>query len=339
MENTQHEMEHSIRLTSPEMASLWTSYLSDTMAICVLKYILEKVEDSQIKQVFEYALELANTHIKTITEIFKEEKFPIPVGFTDEDVDLSAPRLFSDTYWLKYLHVMTIHGLTGYAVSLTTATRSDIRDYYTKCNRSSTELYNKTIDVLLSKGVFPRPPYISTPDKAEFVRKQSFLNGWFGDRRPLNSVEISNIFFNLNKDIVSRALKIGFSQVAKSNEVRDFMIKGADITFKHIEVFSSILHENDLPSALRLESEITNSTVPPFSDKLMLYHAQVLVITAIAFYGAGMATCMRRDLAVQYQRIITETQMYAEDGANILIKNGWMEQAPQADDRKALAHV
>ncbi|MDF2910424.1 MAG: hypothetical protein K0Q56_1305 [Sporolactobacillus laevolacticus] len=339
MENMKHETEHSIRLTSPEMASLWTSYQSDTMAICVLKYMLEKVEDSQIKTVFEYALELANTHIQTITGIFKEENFPIPAGFTDEDVDLSAPRLFSDTYWLKYLHVMTIHGLTGYAVALTTAIRSDIRDYYTECNRSSTELYNKTIEALLSKGIFQRPPYISTPDKVEFVKKQSFLNGWFGDRRPLNSVEISNIFFNLNKDTVNRALQIGFSQVAKSNEIRDFMLRGADITFKHIEVFSSILHENDLPSALRLESEITNCIVPPFSDKLMMYHTQILVAAAIAFFGAGMAACMRRDLAVQYQRIITETQLYAEDGVNILIKNGWMEQVPQADDRKALAYI
>lgn len=339
MDNMKQEVEHSIRLTSPEIASLWTVYQSDTMAICVLKYMLEKVEDRQIKSVFEDALALANTHVRTISGIFKKENFPVPAGFTDEDVDLSAPRLFSDVYWLKYLHVMTIHGLTGYAVALTTATRSDIRDYYTQCNRLSTELYNKTIDVLLSKGVFQRPPYISTPNQVEFVKKQSFLNGWFGDRRPLNSIEISNIFFNLNKDIVSRALQIGFSQVAKSKEVRDFMVRGADMTFKHIDVFSSVLHKNDLPSALRLESEITNGTVSPFSDKLIMYHTQLLVAAAIAFYGAGMAACMRRDLAVRYQRIITETQLYLEDGANILIKSGWMEQVPQADDRKVLARV
>lgn len=339
MDYPKHEMEHNIRLTSPEMASLWTSYLSDSMAICVIKYMLEKVEDTQIRPVFEFALHLAQTHTQTIAGIFKEESFPIPFGFTDQDVDLSAPRLFSDTFWLMYLHEMTIHGLTGYAISLTTATRSDIREYFTKCNSSSMELYHKTIDVLLSKGLFSRPPYISTPESAEYVEKQSFLNGWFGDRRPLNAVEISNIFFNLKKDNVSRALQIGFSQVAKSNDVRDFMIRGADVTFKHIEVFSSILHDNDLPSPMRWESEITNSTIAPFSDKLMMFHAQLLVSTAIAFYGAGMAACMRRDIALQYQRIITETQKYAEDGANILINHGWLEQTPRADDRKALARV
>jgi hypothetical protein len=71
----------------------------------------------------------------------------------------------------------------------------------------------------------------------------------------------------------------------------------------------------------------------------MMFHAQILVNTAIAFYGAGMAACMRRDIALQYQRIITETQKYAEDGANILINHGWLEQTPRADDRKALARV
>jgi hypothetical protein len=339
MERKKHETEHSIRLTSPEIASLWTLYQSDTMAVCVLNYMLEKVEDRQIKTVFEGAMKLANTHIKAITDIFKEEKFPVPVGFTDADVDLSAPRLFSDVFWLKYLHVMTIHGLTGYAISLTTATRQDIREYYTKCNQSSSELYNETLDVLLAKGVFQRPPYISVPKEVTFVKKQSFLNGWFGDRRPLNSIEISNIFFNLNKDMVSRAFQMGLSQVAKSKEVRDFMVRGADMSLKHIDTFSLILKKNDLPSAQHLESEITNSTIPPFSDKLIMFHSQLLVTEAVAFYGAGMAACMRRDLAVHYQQIITGSQLYLEDGANILIKNGWMEQVPQADDRKALAHV
>jgi hypothetical protein len=339
MDNTKHGTEHSIRLTSPELASLWTSYQNDTMAICVIKYMLANVQDNEIKPVFEYALELAKTHVKVITGIFKEESYPTPYGFTEGDVDLQAPRLFSDAFWLEYLHEMTIHGLAGYAVALTTATRSDIRDYFTQCNHSSTELYNKTIRVLLSKGIFSRPPNIATPQKVDFVEHQSFLTGWFGERRPLNSVEISNIFFNLKKDIVGRALQIGFSQVAQSKEVRKFMVRGVDMAFKHIEIFSSVLHENDLPSPKHWESEITNSTVPPFSDKLMMFHTMLLVNTAVGFYGAGMAVCMRRDLGLTYQRIITETQKYAEDGANILISYGWMEQTPLGDDRKALAGV
>ncbi|WP_284286306.1 hypothetical protein [Alicyclobacillus fastidiosus] len=32
-----------------------------------------------------------------------------------------------------------------------------------------------------------------------------------------------------------------------------------------------------------------------------------------------------------------EVMLYAEDGAEIAIYNGWLEQPPMADDRKALA--
>ena len=34
--------------------------------------------------------------------------------------------------------------------------------------------------------------------------------------------------------------------------------------------------------------------------------------------------------------LIPEVSLYAEDGANIMIKHGWMEEPPQADDRNEL---
>jgi hypothetical protein len=71
----------------------------------------------------------------------------------------------------------------------------------------------------------------------------------------------------------------------------------------------------------------------------MMYRAMFLINTAVGFYGTGMSVSMRKDLALQYQRTITETQVYAEDGANIMINNGWMEQPPQVDDRKELARI
>ncbi|GAM12495.1 hypothetical protein SAMD00020551_0630 [Mesobacillus selenatarsenatis SF-1] len=37
-----------------------------------------------------------------------------------------------------------------------------------------------------------------------------------------------------------------------------------------------------------------------------------------------------------YNRLSVEVQMYSEDGANIMIKNGWFEQPPMASDRDEL---
>ena len=40
---------NSIRLTAPEISSLWTQYIFDTMSICFFRYALEHIEDYDIK--------------------------------------------------------------------------------------------------------------------------------------------------------------------------------------------------------------------------------------------------------------------------------------------------
>jgi hypothetical protein len=43
------------------------------------------------------------------------------------------------------------------------------------------------------------------------------------------------------------------------------------------------------------------------------------------------------DIVPSFERLIAELLKYAEDGSNLLIKNGWMEEPPQADDHEAIA--
>lgn len=70
-----------------------------------------------------------------------------------------------------------------------------------------------------------------------------------------------------------------------------------------------------------------------------MFHTTALIASGIGHYGTGLATSSRRDLSVQYTRLSAENARYAEDGANIMIENGWMEQPPLAADRDALANV
>ena len=46
----------------------------------------------------------------------------------------------------------------------------------------------------------------------------------------------------------------------------------------------------------------------------------------------------RRDLAIEYTRFMAEIGLFAEDGAQLLIKYGWIEQPPLADDRDKSAN-
>jgi hypothetical protein len=120
-----------IRLTAGEIGQLWLQYLNDSSSLCVLTYFLEKAEDVEIKPIIEFALELSKSHIQKITAILTEEKNVVPYGFSiKEDVDLNAPRLYSDSFVLNFINQMSKVGLTTYAASVGTSVRSDIKSYY-----------------------------------------------------------------------------------------------------------------------------------------------------------------------------------------------------------------
>ncbi|WLR57170.1 DUF3231 family protein [Mesobacillus subterraneus] len=51
----------------------------------------------------------------------------------------------------------------------------------------------------------------------------------------------------------------------------------------------------------------------------------------------SVAASQRKDLAAIYARLNTEILIYAEDGANIMIDEGWLEQPPLSADRNDLA--
>lgn len=340
-EQKQQQTEHNIRLTSAEIGNLWLSYLNDSMAICVLKYFLAMVEDTEVRPVIEYALELSNNHVDRVTKIFNNENFPIPQGFTDEDVNLTAPRLFSDSFYLIYLQNMSRAGLTAYSLAVPLMARPDVLDLYHECLASSAELNIKASKVMLSKGIYSRAPYVSTPEKVDFIQKQDYLEGFFkfGDPRPLNAIEITAIYVCILTNVLGKVLLTGFSQVAKSQKVREFMYRGTRIASKHIEIFGSLLMKDNLPSPITWDSEVTDSTVSPFSDKLMMYHTRVLSLASIANYGTSIAASSRHDLSAYYARLTAEFGLFGDDGSNIMIENKWMEQPPQADDRKELAGV
>ncbi|PLT28668.1 DUF3231 family protein [Peribacillus deserti] len=126
------------RLTSTEISNLWTHYLRETLQICVIKYMLSNIKDPQILDIFNMAQKMSEKHTDMLQSIFKKENFPNPKGFTDRDVNLNAPRLFSDLYCLYYIHTLTMHGAQAYNIAFSVSIRQDIREFYYQC---CTKLY------------------------------------------------------------------------------------------------------------------------------------------------------------------------------------------------------
>nr|WP_251009569.1 DUF3231 family protein [Bacillus sp. ISL-39] len=81
-------------MTSAELAALHQNYLGDTMSVCVFGHFLEKVVDPEIKTVVEHAYDISAQHAEIIKKIFLKENIPVPIGFTEQDVNKQAPMLF-----------------------------------------------------------------------------------------------------------------------------------------------------------------------------------------------------------------------------------------------------
>jgi hypothetical protein len=330
--------EHLVRLTSGEISQLWSQYMNDSASICVLTYFLEKVEDEEIKPVIEHALHLSKAHIQKITSFLTNEKNVLPHGFKlEEDVDLTAPRLYSDNYVLNFIHQMAKIGLTSYSISLSLAVRPDITNFYSDCLSESQQLYKMAKDLLISKGLYIKAPYLPDLDQVEFVKKQSFILDFFGEKRPLTALEIANLYANIQRNALGKATLTGFTQVAKSKDVTKFLQRGVEISKKHIQLFGAKLEESNLPVPMTWDAEITESTAHTFSEKLMMFYTTSLISLSVGHYGFSVASSPRIDIGILYNRLILEIQKYAEDGANIMIKNRWMEQPPMAPDREELA--
>jgi hypothetical protein len=71
----------------------------------------------------------------------------------------------------------------------------------------------------------------------------------------------------------------------------------------------------------------------------MMVHVTALIASGIGYYGAATGTSSRRDLGAHFTRLSAEIALYAEDGANIMIENGWLEKPPHAMDRRNLAEM
>lgn len=237
---------NSTKISSSELGNLWSQYINDSLANCVFRYFLHHVQDKDIGEVIQYALELTERHLKKAAEFLTKENYPIPIGFTDEDVTVEAPPLFSDTYIIVYVHIMTVHGLTRYAGAIGNVIEEEQRKYFIGVISETMELYDKAVKVLTDKGIISKPPTFNNHQKVEFVKKQNYLTGWFGKRRPISAVEVSGTYLNLQKTMTKIVLELGFSQVAKSKEVRKFMERARMLCNKHFQTLSAMMTEDNL---------------------------------------------------------------------------------------------
>lgn len=334
---TSGEIVNDTRLNASEIGVLWNTCMESSMYSCMFKHFLSNVQDKDIRLLLESAVDVTNKMVSWIIEAFNKEGLSIPIGYTTEDINTKAPRLYSDPFYLYFLNHKTKAGIATQGLALTTSVRPDVREFYTRCCSSIIELHQKTVDLLLSKGLYIRPPYITTPKTTDFVKKKNFLAGYLvHEKRPLLAVEISSLFHGIIMISLGKEVLIGFRQVAESKKVRHYMDKGIDLANRFLNMYIPILSQEDIPVPMSWDTSVTDSTVSPFSDKLMMAKSLYMSAVVIANCGTAISTNLRHDLLPGYTRTMMETADHAEDGVKIMIENGWLEEPPRVIDREDL---
>ncbi|WP_066399340.1 DUF3231 family protein [Cytobacillus eiseniae] len=321
------------KLGSAEMGKLWATYMGNSMSKCILEYFLQHVEDNDIKTLLQNALKLCEEFMKTTKEIFEKDGFPIPEGFGKDDVNLGAPRLFQDEYYVHYLKYTAKAGLSIYNVAIPLVFRKDVKEFFIQCMHSTISLMEQVKEILIIKGYIIKPPIIPIPEKVEFVHKD-FLNGFIGHVRPLHALEIAHFYDNIENNVTSKALITAFAQIVKDEKIRELFEKGREGTAKNLDRYMKMLTNESLPTPSYLDHLITESTFSPFSDKLMLFHKMDMFTMKIRAFGNSLAVNGRHDIGLLYTNSLMKVAVFVESAAKIMIEKGWMEQPPRAIDRK-----
>jgi hypothetical protein len=182
----------------------------------------------------------------------------------------------------------------------------------------------------LSKGIFIRAPRVAVTKEVQHIKSQSFVYDWFGEKRALLAIEITQIFSVIYGNIVGGAVTSAFGQVSKEKMNAKYFFNGKSIASKQIDGLTSILIKEGIPIPSSSDSYVTDSTVAPFSEKLMLNHTIALASSGITRVGMSIPNIMRSDLHLKYIKFMADDMKYSKDGSDILIDNGWLEQPPQA---------
>lgn len=324
------------RLTAPEMGHLWEMYLYNSSVKCQLQYYSALTQDPEMRGVLEFALQTKITRLDKITKIFNTIGFPVPHGFTDEDVEPNAKRLYSDNFMLVHVRNIINFELVESMMSLTRAIRTDVKEFFDACIDETQDLLKRADEVLLRKGIFVKPLNFPIPDRIDFVYQDTFFKGLIGDKRPINSLEITHVYTRIETKMLERALILGFSQTVQSQKVQELLSKGKQIIDKQIEGWSKILQDEDFPLPITWEHQITDSAESPFSDKLIMFNILTMMRNSIILLGISLANCIRTDIVTAFSGSIGKLQAYSKDILDLMINAGWLEKIPEAVDRKEI---
>jgi hypothetical protein len=330
--------EARIQLTSTELGTIWMTYQSTSASLVMFDLFKEKTINKEAQNILaDYIVECQDIKNKAV-DIFNNENAVIPMGFEESDIVREAPALFDDFFNIMFLRQMMKLNFGHSAVSLTMSYMKEVNDILKLNFDVANKYYLMTTNFLLENGVLPKPPYVTMPTTVEFIEGRNYMSGSnpLSEKRALNTIEVGYITESIEDNIFGMQMMTGFAQVAKESEVKKYFIDGKELAKKIITELSKILLQSDIQPPSTWAGKATNSTIPPFSDKIMMYLTSIVSSASIGYTALGTSFSMRKDLHLKLGLMSKNIFDFSKEGGKIMIKHKWMEEPPQMEDRNQL---
>ncbi|KON89980.1 hypothetical protein AF332_26260 [Sporosarcina globispora] len=326
-------MPEKSKISSTELGALWMTYQKKTMILRILEYFIEKSDNQKAKSLMSGLWKKLHPKVVEVKNILQNEGAAVPIGFTDQDVHLNAPRLYENGFDIMFCRILKEISMGMYVLHLTMSYRKDIIKLYRDMTALTQEYYDKFTQLLLEEGLLPSPTLINLPKSADYVTNNNYLKGTniLGRKRPINAVEFGLLYHGIEMNITGMQLMSGFAQCAKEEEVKKYFLKGKELSKEIIKEQGEKLLQNDIQTPATSGGTVTNSTEAPFSDKLMIFCTYLLCGFSIGGQGFGIGFSLRNDLSLSFGKFGMEVYDYIREGVKIMISNGWLEEAPRMD--------
>lgn len=326
-------MSNKIKMSSTELGALWMTHQKKTMIMRILEYFIEKSDDQKAKNLMSGLWEQLDSKIIELKTMLEDEGAAPPIGFTNNDVNLDAPKLFENGFDIMFCRILKEISMGMYVLHMNTTYREDIVTFYKQLTNITQTYYNHFTQYLLEEGLLPRPTYVNMPKSIDYITNTTYLKGsnLLGHKRDLNTVEFEILYHAVETNITGMQLMTGFAQSTKNKEVKKYFIKGKELSKEIVKETGNILLDNDIHPPATPGGTITSSKEAPFSEKLMLFCTYLLGGFSLGGQGFGTSLNLRNDLMAKSAIFAKDTYEFIHEGVTIMMSNGWLEEPPRMD--------
>lgn len=324
-------MSEKSQLSVAEVATLWFTYEEKTFILRFLEYLIPNADNPQAKKIMTELHGNLQTYVQKVKTIFQNEGSTVPVGFSESDVNVNAPKLFDNGFDMMLLRAIKEMSMGLYTLNMGLSYRTDVINIFKDLTAITQACYDDCTQYLLEKGTLTLPPFIPKPTTTQYINDLHYLSGFnlMEKARKIDSFELSIFHHNIENNNIGLTLMLAFSQVAKDDDVREYFRKGMGLSSKIMKECTNILLDDNISPTITSIGSVTQSKESPFSDKLMMFFIYMLNNLMLGANAFSYGFTLRKDLKVKSTFFAKDVADYSGEGIKLMVKKGWLGMPPQ----------